>query len=65
MLGRGFLLSDSGLMEDQMTRSRYPRCAYPGYDLAWAHAHGAPIHEGGHDVARFPASGIPVRRRIE
>jgi hypothetical protein len=52
-------------MEDQMTRSRYPRCAYPGYDLAWAPAHGALIHEGGHDVARFPASGIPVRRRIE
>ncbi len=33
--------------------------------LAWAPQHGAPIREGGHDVARFPASGIPVRRRIE
>ncbi len=31
--------------------------------LAWAPAHGAPIREGGEDVARFPASGIPVRRR--
>jgi malonyl-CoA O-methyltransferase len=33
--------------------------------LAWAPEHGAPIREGGEDVARFPASGIPVRRRIE
>ena len=48
-----------------MTRSRYPRCAYPGYDLAWAPAYGASIHEGGHDVMQSPASGIPVRRRIE
>jgi malonyl-CoA O-methyltransferase len=31
--------------------------------LAWAPEHGAPIREGGQDVARFPASGIPVRRR--
>ena len=31
--------------------------------LAWAPEHGAPIREGGHDVARFPASGVPVRRR--
>ena len=31
--------------------------------LAWAPEHGAPIREGGEDVARFPASGIPVRRR--
>jgi malonyl-CoA O-methyltransferase len=33
--------------------------------LAWAPEHGAPIREGGQDVARFPASGIPVRRRGE
>jgi malonyl-CoA O-methyltransferase len=31
--------------------------------LAWAPEHGAPIREGGQDVARFPAGGIPVRRR--
>lgn len=31
--------------------------------MAWAPAHGQPIREGGEDVARFPASGIPVRRR--
>lgn len=31
--------------------------------LAWAPEHGAPIREGGYDVVRFPASGIPVRRR--
>ena len=31
--------------------------------LAWAPEHGVPIREGGEDVARFPASGIPVRRR--
>lgn len=31
--------------------------------MAWSPAHGAPIREGGQDVARFPASGIPVRRR--
>jgi malonyl-CoA O-methyltransferase len=31
--------------------------------IAWAPEHGAPIREGGEDVARFPASGIPVRRR--
>lgn len=48
-----------------MTQSQYTRCAYPGYDLAWAPEHGAQIREGGHDMARFPASGIPVRRRIE
>lgn len=32
--------------------------------LAWAPEHGAPIREGGEDVARFPASGIPVRRKV-
>ncbi|WP_024891976.1 malonyl-ACP O-methyltransferase BioC [Luteimonas huabeiensis] len=31
--------------------------------LAWAPEHGAPIREGGAEVARFPAHGIPVRRR--
>lgn len=31
--------------------------------LAWAPEHGAPIREGGEDVARFPANGIPIRRR--
>ena len=31
--------------------------------MAWAPAHGQPIRQGGEDVARFPASGIPVRRR--
>lgn len=31
--------------------------------LAWAPEHGVAIREGGEDVARFPASGIPVRRR--
>ncbi|MGY1458009.1 malonyl-ACP O-methyltransferase BioC [Luteimonas sp. A534] len=31
--------------------------------MAWAPAHGQPIREGGEDVARFPAAGIPVRRR--
>jgi malonyl-CoA O-methyltransferase len=31
--------------------------------MAWAPTAGAPIREGGAEVARFPASGIPVRRR--
>ena len=31
--------------------------------MAWAPEHGQPIREGGEDVARFPAAGIPVRRR--
>ena len=31
--------------------------------MAWAPAAGAPIREGGAEIARFPASGIPVRRR--
>lgn len=31
--------------------------------MAWAPGHGQPIRHGGEDVARFPASGIPVRRR--
>ena len=31
--------------------------------MAWAPEHGQPIRVGGEDVARFPASGIPVRRR--
>ena len=31
--------------------------------VAWAPEHGVPIREHGEDVARFPASGIPVRRR--
>jgi malonyl-CoA O-methyltransferase len=31
--------------------------------LAWAPEHGVPIRESGEDIARFPASGIPVRRR--
>jgi malonyl-CoA O-methyltransferase len=31
--------------------------------MAWAPAHGAPIREHDAEVARFPARGIPVRRR--
>lgn len=31
--------------------------------MAWAPAPGAPIRESGMEVARFPAAGIPVRRR--
>jgi len=31
--------------------------------MAWAPEAGAPIREGGFDVARFPANAIPVRRR--
>lgn len=31
--------------------------------MAWAPAPGAPIREGGMEVARFPARDIPVRRR--
>lgn len=33
--------------------------------LAWAPEHGVPIREGRDEIARFPASGIPVRRRGE
>jgi malonyl-CoA O-methyltransferase len=31
--------------------------------MAWSPAHGAPIREADAEVARFPARGIPVRRR--
>jgi malonyl-CoA O-methyltransferase len=31
--------------------------------MAWAPEAGAPIREGGFDVARFPANAIPVRKR--
>jgi malonyl-CoA O-methyltransferase len=31
--------------------------------LAWAPQAGAPIREAGMEIARFPAAGIPVRRR--
>jgi malonyl-CoA O-methyltransferase len=31
--------------------------------MAWAPQPGAPIREGGFDVARFPANAIPIRRR--
>ena len=31
--------------------------------MAWAPPAGAPIREAGMEIARFPASGIPVRRR--
>jgi malonyl-CoA O-methyltransferase len=31
--------------------------------MAWAPAAGAPIREGTGEIARFPASGIPIRRR--
>ncbi|MGI8560309.1 MAG: malonyl-ACP O-methyltransferase BioC [Luteimonas sp.] len=31
--------------------------------MAWAPAHGAPIRVQGAEIARFPASGIPIRRR--
>jgi malonyl-CoA O-methyltransferase len=31
--------------------------------MAWSPAAGAPIREAGVEIARFPASGIPVRRR--
>ena len=31
--------------------------------MAWAPAHGAPIRQGGAEVASFPASRVPIRRR--
>jgi malonyl-CoA O-methyltransferase len=31
--------------------------------MAWAPPAGAPIREGSGEIARFPASGIPIRRR--
>lgn len=31
--------------------------------MAWSPAHGAPIRDGGEELARFDASAIPVRRR--
>ncbi len=31
--------------------------------MAWSPAHGAPIRDGGEELARFPADAIPVRRR--
>jgi len=31
--------------------------------MAWSPPHGAPIREGEQELARFPASAIPVRRR--
>ncbi len=31
--------------------------------MAWAPAAGAPIRDGEGEIARFPASGIPIRRR--
>ena len=31
--------------------------------MAWAPAPGAPIREGGHEIASFPAGSIPIRRR--
>jgi len=31
--------------------------------LAWAPEHGVPIREGSEEIARFPASGIAVRKR--
>ena len=31
--------------------------------MAWAPAPGAPIREGGNEIASFPANRIPVRRR--
>jgi malonyl-CoA O-methyltransferase len=31
--------------------------------MAWAPESGAPVREGGFDVARFPANAIPVRKR--
>ncbi|MCD9007642.1 malonyl-ACP O-methyltransferase BioC [Luteimonas sp. XNQY3] len=31
--------------------------------MAWSPQHGAPIREGQEELARFPASAIPVRRR--
>jgi malonyl-CoA O-methyltransferase len=31
--------------------------------MAWSPAAGAPIREDGMEIARFPASGIPIRRR--
>ena len=31
--------------------------------MAWSPPHGAPIREGGEELARFDASAIPVRRR--
>ena len=31
--------------------------------MAWAPEHGAPIRQGGAEIASFPAARIPIRRR--
>ena len=44
------------LLAGQELRRSEPKVPYNG-------AHGVPIREGGHEIARFPAASIPVRRR--
>jgi malonyl-CoA O-methyltransferase len=65
LTGKARFAAAANAYESFRDRDRLPATWEIISALAWAPAHGAPIREGGEDVARFPASGIPVRRMIE
>ena len=65
LTGKARFAAAANAYESFRARDRLPATWEIISALAWAPEHGAPIREGGEDVARFPASGIPVRRRIE
>ena len=64
LTGRGRFAAASAACEAlRDEQGRLPSTWEVIYAHAWAPAPGAPIREGGHDVASVPLAQIPIRRR--
>lgn len=64
LLGRGrFAAATAAYDRMRDDAGRLPSTWEVVYAQAWAPAPGAPIREGGHDVASVPLAQIPIRRR--
>jgi malonyl-CoA O-methyltransferase len=63
LTGRQRFTAAAEAYEPYRTNARLPATWEVITAIAWAPEHGVPIREGRDEIARFPASGIPIRRR--
>jgi malonyl-CoA O-methyltransferase len=63
LTGRQRFAAAAEAYEPYRTNARLPATWEVITAIAWAPEHGVPIREGRDEIARFPASGIPIRRR--
>ncbi len=63
LTGKARFAAAAAAYERERRDGRLPATWEVIYAQAWAPQPGAPIREGGYDVASIPAAGIPIRRR--